>query len=275
MLNLQKIVIPILYLIAILSVVLTAQLSGYENLLKDISQENGFFETISVIFLFAIFIYGIVSFIKNRDTFSRLVLFFILAFSLFAFLASMEEISWGQQIFHFQSSEYFLEKNLQQETNLHNMIDANLFSSIIYTSIYTLFVFIPLLYKVFRSKLERFRVLRYFDINPHTILVTLFASVFQLYFYNDIGVFVDMLSHLLALLLFAYFIWSSEKDFWLSAHFVAIVVATILSMLSCEIYSFHNMQYEIREAFVVLSALLIFVELIQKEKVKKETAFKV
>jgi hypothetical protein len=275
MLNLQKFTIPILYLVAILSVVLTSKLSGYENLLELMSQENGFFETISVVILFTIFIYGIVSYIKNRDTLNRLVLFFILAFSLFAFLAGMEEISWGQQIFHFQSSEYFLEKNLQQETNLHNLIDANLFSSIIYTSIYTLFVFTPLLYKIFRSKLEHFRLLQYFDINPHTILVTLFASVFQLYFYSDIGVFVDMLSHLLALLLFAYFIWSSKRDFWLSIHFITIVVATILSMLSCEVYSFHNMQYEIRESFVVLSALLIFVELIHKEKVKKETSFKV
>jgi len=52
------------------------------------------------------------------------------------FLASMEEISWGQHIFHFPSSRYFLENNLQEETNLHNLIDGNIFSSIIYSTIY-------------------------------------------------------------------------------------------------------------------------------------------
>lgn len=33
-----------------------------------------------------------------------------------------EEISWGQQIFDWESPEWFKEKNLQGETNLHNMV---------------------------------------------------------------------------------------------------------------------------------------------------------
>ncbi|SFV65086.1 hypothetical protein MNB_SV-12-1638 [hydrothermal vent metagenome] len=233
--------------------------------------ENGFFETISVLLLFAIFLYGVLCSIRSRDRFSRLTLFFILSFSLLAFLGAMEEISWGQQIFHFKSSEYFLEHNLQHETNLHNLIDANLFSSIIYSSIYTLFVFIPLLYKLFKSHLERFSLLKYFDINPHTILVVLFASVFQLYFYNDIGIVVDALTHIVALMLFGYFLVTKRSDRWLRIHFIFIVFATIVSAYHYKAYSFFNMQYEIRESFVVLSALLIFIELIKKEKNEKSS----
>ena len=85
------------------------------------------------------------------------------------------------------------------------------------------------------------------------------------------GVVVDMISHLFALLLFAYFLWNRNRDFWLQMHFLTVVVATLLSMWCYKTYDFYNMQYEIRESFVVLSALLIFIELIQKEKVKKKT----
>lgn len=38
------------------------------------------------------------------------------------FFAAGEEISWGQRIFNIASSDYFLEKNLQQEINLHNLV---------------------------------------------------------------------------------------------------------------------------------------------------------
>lgn len=44
----------------------------------------------------------------------------VLAFLFF--FAAGEEISWGQRILGIQSSEFFLEHNKQDETNLHNMI---------------------------------------------------------------------------------------------------------------------------------------------------------
>ena len=44
---------------------------------------------------------------------------------------------------------------------------------------------------------------------------------------------------------------------------------TTLSMWSYEVYRFKNMQYEIRESFVVLAGLLLFIELIEKEKKKR------
>jgi len=255
-----------LYITALFTVVATAHFDGYETLLKTMSKENGFFENISVIVLFIIFFYGIYSSWKNRKSLRPIVIILILLFSLVAFVAGMEEISWGQQIFHFQSSEFFLKENLQKETNLHNLIDANLFSSIIYISIYSFFIFIPLFYKIFRTSLEKIKLLHYFDINPHIILVTIFSSIFQIYFYNDIGVWTDMFSLFSALTLFAYFLWREPSDRYLNLHFAFILLATLLSLWSYEVYMFKNMQYEIREAFVVLSALFIFMELVEKEK---------
>lgn len=266
MFSIAKIIIPILYIIALSSILLTAHIEGYEMFLKEMTQENGFFETLSVLLLLIISFYGIICSFKNRKLFNGVTLTLVLGFALVAFLAGMEEISWGQQLFHFESGEFFMEKNLQKETNLHNLMDANLFSSIIYSTVYSFLVFAPLLYKIFKTSLKKFKLLSYFDINPHTILVVLFASVFQIYFYNDMGVWFDMFSHLGALGLFGYFLYTQKSELSLKIHYIFIVLSTIISMWSFEIYRFQNMQYEIRESFVVLASLLIFVELVEREK---------
>ncbi|HIC78650.1 MAG TPA: hypothetical protein EYP02_05650 [Sulfurovum sp.] len=263
----------LLYLIAIATVVSTAHVTGYETFLRTMTRENGFFEMLSVVLLFTISIYGFISAFRSREIFSRVVFLSIIGFAFIAFLGAMEEISWGQQLFHFESSQFFIEENLQKETNLHNFIDATIFSGVIYFSIYTFFIFIPLLYKLFYFKLKKYTLLHYFDINPHAILVAIFASMFQIYFYDNIGSWADMISYFIALLLFAYYLWQFSSTLWLKLHFGFILVATTLSLWSHEIYRFKNMQYEIRESFVVLAALLIFVELVKKEKsnkIKKE-----
>jgi len=43
-------------------------------------------------------------------------------FALGMFLDAMEEISWGQRIFHFRSPQFFAAHNLQGEVNIHNFI---------------------------------------------------------------------------------------------------------------------------------------------------------
>ena len=261
-----NIVIPLLYIIALSTVVLTAHVTGYETFLRTMTIENGFFEIVSVVLLWVISIYGIVTAIKNHKTVSKIALVFIISFTFIAFIGGMEEISWGQQFFHFESSEFFLKENLQKETNLHNLMDATIFSGIIYFAIYTFFIFTPLLYKLFYFQLQKFKLLKYFDISPHTILVAIFASMFQIYFYDNIGSWADIISYFIALIVFAYYLWKYPTTLWLKLHYGFLVVATTLSMWSHEVYRFKNMQYEIRESFVVLAALLIFIELIKKEK---------
>jgi hypothetical protein len=256
----------LLYLIALATVVSTAHISGYETFLRTMTLENGFFETLSVILLFSISLYGITCAIRSREQLSKIAFIFTIGFALVAFLAGMEEISWGQQLFHFQSGEFFLKENLQQETNLHNLIPATIFSGVIYFSIYSFFIFIPLFYKIFNTELKPYRLLGYFDINPHIILVTLFASSFQMFFYHHIGSWTDMITFFIALMLFGYYMWSYPSTLWLKLHFAFILVATTLSLWSHEVYRFKNMQYEIRESFVVLASLLLFIELVNKEK---------
>ncbi len=54
--------------------------------------------------------------------------FTVLAVALF--YTVMEEISWGQRLFDFESPEFFKRHNLQRETNLHNML-AGPFSTVL------------------------------------------------------------------------------------------------------------------------------------------------
>ena len=251
-----------LYLFAIFTVLATAEISGYEDFLRSMTQENGVFESISVLALLSISFYGGYALYAFRNTLSKKVYLFILFVSILTFLAAMEEISWGQSILKFASNDYFVKNNLQHETNLHNFIDSNFFSSLIYSSIYTLFVFIPLFYKAF---FRGFILLRYFDLEMHHILIILFSSSFQLYFYDDFGVYTDMFTHVVALSLFAYVLWKQEHNLKLLAHYLLVLNATILFMIYHHVFGFLNMQYEIREMFVVVAVLFMFVTFIQEE----------
>lgn len=80
----------------------------YEDLLGEWTQ--------FYLFLFALIFSLRYAFIKTRYRF-----FFILL-SIACFYVVMEEISWGQRLFGWNSSPFFRENNLQGETNLHNML---------------------------------------------------------------------------------------------------------------------------------------------------------
>ena len=254
--------VPLLYGFSIFTVVATAQLTGYSDFLKTVTQENGVFEILSVLWLFTIFVYGITSLYVYKRSLKKHVFILVAIVSFLALLAAMEEISWGQHIFHFQSSDYFTQHNIQKETNLHNFMNANLFSSLIYVSIYILFVFIPLLTKTF---FKQARYLKYFDINMHYILIILFSSSLQIYFYNDFGVYTDMTAQLIALAFFAYVLSKNSSSLLLKIHYFIILITTILFMSYFRVFDFFNMQYEIREMFVTLAVLLMFIEFIKKE----------
>lgn len=46
---------------------------------------------------------------------------FFIAFSAFCLLGTLEEINWGQDIFDFQTPEFFLKKSDQPDVNVHNI----------------------------------------------------------------------------------------------------------------------------------------------------------
>jgi hypothetical protein len=247
-----------------LSVVVSAHISGYEELLKEVTKENGFFEWMSVAILMMIFIYGINFCKKNHHKLSKLTLTLIGAFAIIAFLGAMEEISWGQQIFHFQSSEYFIKNNYQHETNLHNFIPPELFSSIIYSSIYGLFVFIPLLTLLLSSKISTLNKLKPWIATPTMALLILYGSSFQAFFYDEFGAWFDMATLLVGVILFGIVMIIKKFDKNIKFYYILLLISIAVFMYSYEVFGFFNMQYEIREMFVGLALLYYYLYLSRK-----------
>lgn len=78
---------------------------------------------------------------------------FTLVYAAMFFLASGEEISWGQRIFGWESGEFFVENNKQTETNFHNLVIGDfhlaktLFGPVLTLCILVYLVVLPVLYK--------------------------------------------------------------------------------------------------------------------------------
>lgn len=67
-------------------------------------------------------------------------------FILLFFFAAGEEISWGQRIFGWETNEYFMERNAQGETNLHNLVVGETkINKLIFSQLLTLVMAIYLL----------------------------------------------------------------------------------------------------------------------------------
>ena len=123
--------------------------------------EDGFIEDITLIPLAVLVLACIVFLIKYSRR--KNIWFFLtyLAISLGSFFILGEEISWGQRIFHFRTSEYFEEHNSQDEMNIHNLvIDGEKLNKIIFTDalvaglVIYLLIF-PVIYKR-NDKFKRF-----------------------------------------------------------------------------------------------------------------------
>jgi len=91
--------------------------------------ENGFVEILQNIFLlFSIFYF--LFFLKNLNLNSESQFYVLFLYCYFFALIYyfLEEISWGQHLFSWESPNFFVEFNNQKETNLHNI--SNLFNEL-------------------------------------------------------------------------------------------------------------------------------------------------
>lgn len=118
-----------------------------------IANEDGFAEYGTAIMLFCISLLSISRLVKLGSAKPFLWKLGILGMALLFFFGAGEEISWGQRIFGIESSDYFLENNAQQETNLHNMVVGDtkinkLIFSQIFTGVLVIYLLIvPVLYR--------------------------------------------------------------------------------------------------------------------------------
>lgn len=118
--------------------------------------EDGFIEYATFVFLLSSSLLLFYRYIKLHSNKKKLWKFGMLAISFMFLFAAGEEISWGQRIFNIKSSDYFLQYNAQEETNLHNLIvDGKKINKIIFSQLLTAvlivyLIFTPLLYRKFK-----------------------------------------------------------------------------------------------------------------------------
>ncbi|MBN2894484.1 MAG: hypothetical protein JXK05_01145 [Campylobacterales bacterium] len=257
-------VAAVLYGLGLATVVLCA--CCMEGLLEQATRENGLFETISV----GLLLWLAYEVYRGRKRFGAAWMRYAsVAFALLAFVAAMEEISWFQHYLGFESGAFFEAHNHQHESNLHNLIPAHIFSSFIYSGVYAFFVFIPLILRLHEGLWRRFGL---WMPDVHVSLVTLYGSSFQAFFYDEFGAWFDMATLFFALTLLIAVV--SFKQLWtraLGLHTLFVLTALGVLMASYRVFGFFNMQYEIREMFVVFAALL-YVRLVQRNAGKAAAA---
>ena len=247
-----------------MTVFFSAHIPGYGGLLKTMTKENGFFELTSAIILFMIAIYGVYFCKQNYKKLSKIALIIIGGFAFVAFFGAMEELSWGQHFFHFESSEYFIENNLQKETNLHNLVSPELFSSIIFSLIYGLFVFIPPLVILLEPLIKILSRIKPWTATHSMTLIILFSSSFQAFFYGNFGVWSDTITLIAGMILFGIVLRFTKTESIIKWQYSLIWITIGIFMISYKIFRYKNMQYEIREAFVGLALLYYYIFLTRK-----------
>lgn len=113
--------------------------------------ENHFFENLTVIFALLTSVFLAINLIKFHDRFSKV---FLILSSLAFFYFGMEEISWGQNIFKWNTPLQFEKLNYQKESNTHNLF--NPYFTIFYIFFNFIIASILLFSKRIKSKLERY-----------------------------------------------------------------------------------------------------------------------
>ncbi len=239
------------------SLVALERFAGRRGLLAAWTREGGPVETGSFAVLLLIAVYGGFRGIRPRERplpgRAGLLLPWILASA--ALLAALEEISWGQHIFGFESPPFFQTHNRQAETNLHNLAPAELFGLATNTAVYALFVFGPILLRLARPAAGSLSTLRAMAPSVHNILMFCAAFAFQAYFRMETA--ADTAAFPLALGGAAWLIaresGAERAGHW--AHWTLVVGCAVLFMVSFRVFRYHNLQYEIRE-FIIAYGIL-------------------
>lgn len=125
-------------------------LPGLNNsILKYLYGEDYFFETMTAVFLIIsvfLLIKSVICLRKKNKYTGKIIIFYLILSMSFLFIA-LEEINWGQRIFKWPTPHYFTEVNLQNETNIHNMIDCK---STVFYKVFSIILLLISIYSLFK-----------------------------------------------------------------------------------------------------------------------------
>ncbi len=223
------------------------------GVLAAATRESGPFENATVLALVALGAWCLTAGRRRRN--ERTWRIGLPLLGVIAVAAGLEEMSWGQHILGFSTPDFLVGRNIQNESNLHNLIDSEIFGALVHVPVYALFVYPALVVTLVPSIGRRepiSRIPAWAYPRPHTILVFCFGA--GLHPWNDPVTIPDSAALVIALILFALTLTRAEHDgvSWLRAHFAAVCLATAIFASSGDIFGYINLQYEIRELIVVL-----------------------
>jgi hypothetical protein len=131
-------------------------LTGFVQQFHDgFAQEDGPIEWSTSIFLFISSLVLVRHSIAQARGGAWVATLLVAFYALLFFFAAGEEISWGQRVFGWETTEFFAENNRQNETNLHNLVVGDeqlaktLFGSVLTTVLLIYLVVLPLMYSRF------------------------------------------------------------------------------------------------------------------------------
>lgn len=238
---------------ATVAIVALAHLRSDPSILANATRESGAFENATVLALMLLGLWCMTAGRRRRD--EKPWRWGLPLFGLFAVMAGLEEMSWGQHVIGFSTPDFLAGRNIQNESNLHNLIDSEIFGALVHVPVYVFFVFPALLVRVAPALADRWPlslVPAWAYPREHTVLVFCFGA--GLHPWNDPVTIPDSVALVTALFLFALVMWRSSRRMepWASTHFAAVILATALFAGSGAFFGYINLQYEIRELIVVL-----------------------
>ncbi len=135
---------------SILFIIVLFYFRNQNAFIDSLFYEDSFFQNLTVVCAFSTsLLFGIIL-IRTRFTFLKSVLILgMLTYFIFA----MEEISWGQNIFKWNTSEKWERLNYQNETNIHNLF--NPYFTAFYMCINFILFFGLFFSKTIKNKIER------------------------------------------------------------------------------------------------------------------------
>ena len=105
-------------LIVCLSILVLKLIFGGSRFYENFLDENSVVEWLTALFLMLSAYFASLIYLSKGSPFPKKIFF---ALAIIFFIAGMEELSWGQMIFNWDSPEKFAALNSQSETNIHNL----------------------------------------------------------------------------------------------------------------------------------------------------------
>lgn len=113
------------------------------------TMESGFVEMATVILLVPAIVLSVRRSLQLWRSGMRLAAGLLLIFAFGCLFLLIEEISYGQHFLGWESPEYFADRNLQDETNIHNLefFDKNLLKWLTILGLFAVGIILPLIFR--------------------------------------------------------------------------------------------------------------------------------